>query len=77
MKFSAATLQLETKQFNINIVVLEPGSIATEFGDVLYNPMVENSKNTPYEPMTNLLAKAIKDNFKVRMQFLLSNISIQ
>jgi len=57
-------LRLETKQFNINIVVLEPGAIATEFGDVLYKPMVENSKNTPYEPMTNLLAKAIKDNYE-------------
>jgi len=36
-------LRLELKQFNIKVVVLEPGFIATEFGSVL----IDNFSNTP------------------------------
>ena len=57
-------LRLETKQFNINIVVLEPGAIATEFGNVMYQPMIDNSKNTPYENMATSMAKATKDSYE-------------
>ncbi len=56
-------LRLETKQFNINVVVLEPGVIATEFGDVLYKPMMDNSINTPYENMAKSVANATKDSY--------------
>ncbi|WP_435263498.1 oxidoreductase [Tenacibaculum sp. nBUS_03] len=56
-------LRLETKQFNINVVVLEPGAIATEFGDVLTQPMLDNCKNTAYEPMAKLVAKTVNDSY--------------
>lgn len=57
-------LRLDVKQFNINIVVLEPGLIATEFGNVLYQPMLDNSKNTPYEKMANAIGNATKENYE-------------
>lgn len=57
-------LRLETKQFNINVVVLEPGVIATEFGNALYQPLLDNSKNTPYEQLANSVANASKDIYE-------------
>ncbi|MBT8218828.1 MAG: oxidoreductase [Bacteroidia bacterium] len=53
-------LRLELKPFNINVVVIQPGGIATEFGDVMYDPMVERAKDTPYENMSNQIAKSTK-----------------
>ena len=57
-------LRIETKPFNINVVVLEPGAIATEFGNVLYQPLLENSKNTPYEPLAKAIAKTTKESYE-------------
>ncbi len=56
-------LRLELKPFGIDVVIIEPGGIKTEFGDVMYEPMVERSKGTPYESMSNLLSKATKDMY--------------
>jgi len=52
--------RLELKPFNINVVVIEPGGIHTEFGDVMYDPMVKRAKGTVYEEMTNTVANATK-----------------
>ena len=51
------------KPFNIDVVLIEPGGIATEFGDVLYDPMVERAKATPYQAMSDRLAKTMKEFF--------------
>jgi short-subunit dehydrogenase len=51
-------LRLELKQFNINVVILEPGLIATEFGDVLFEPMMKVSGNGPYKAFATSLANA-------------------
>ncbi len=56
-------LRLETKQFNINVVVLEPGIIKTEFGNVLYEPMLQHSGNGPYKNMANQIASATKASY--------------
>jgi short-subunit dehydrogenase len=56
-------LRLELKPFNIDVVVIEPGGITTEFGDVLYDPMVERSKGTPYEEMASSIADATKQMY--------------
>jgi len=53
-------LRLELQQFNINVVVLEPGAIATEFGDVLYEPMLKVSGHGPYKQFANAVANATK-----------------
>ncbi len=54
-------LRLELKQFGIDVVVIEPGGINTEFGDVMYEPMVERASGTPYENISNQMAQATRD----------------
>ena len=50
-------LRLELKQFGISVVIMEPGFIATEFGDVMMEPMKESSKGGPYEDAVDKYAK--------------------
>lgn len=49
-------LRWELSSFGINVVVIEPGMIKTEFGDVMGGPMMERSKGTPYEKSAQALA---------------------
>lgn len=56
-------LRLELKQFGINVVIVEPGVIATEFGDVLMDPMMERSGNGPYAKIARALKKATTDSY--------------
>lgn len=46
-------LRLELKQFNINVVVLEPGFIATEFGAILLNGFAKIRKDSAYKDLMN------------------------
>lgn len=50
-------LRLELKQFNIKVVVLEPGFIATEFGSVLLNGFSKISKQSAYKGMMDKIAE--------------------
>lgn len=50
-------LRVELKPFNIDVVLIEPGAISTEFNDVSLNPMVERFGDGPYSKMVNSLAK--------------------
>lgn len=54
-------LRIETKQFGIKVVILEPGAIKTEFGDVMMTPMMERSKNSPYESYAKSLEKMLHE----------------
>ncbi|MVT08825.1 oxidoreductase [Chitinophaga tropicalis] len=51
-------LRLELKQFNINVVILEPGIIATEFADVMLNNITRYSGKGAYAKLTNSLVKS-------------------
>lgn len=57
-------LRMELKQFNIDVVLIEPGAIATEFGGIMYDGMVERSKGTPYEKPTKAMADATIEIFE-------------
>ena len=57
-------LRLELKQFNIDVVVIEPGAIKTEFGDVMLNPMIERSGKGPYSNIVHSLANAAKESYE-------------
>ncbi|MDR8392306.1 oxidoreductase [Aliifodinibius sp. S!AR15-10] len=57
-------LRLELKQFNIDVVIVEPGVIATDFGDTLSGPLLENSGDGPYEQMARAMAQATKDSYE-------------
>ncbi|MBW1656709.1 oxidoreductase [Flavobacterium quisquiliarum] len=54
-------LRLELKAFNIKVVVLEPGFIATEFGSVLLDNFSKISKKSAY---ANLMEKIIEGTKK-------------
>lgn len=45
-------LRIETKQFGIDVVIIEPGAISTEFGDVVTGPMTTVAKDGAYEKIT-------------------------
>lgn len=51
-------LRLELKQFGIDVVIIEPGGIKTEFGDVMTQPMLDRSEGGAYEGMALQLASA-------------------
>ncbi len=53
-------LRLELSPFNIDVVVIEPGAIATEFNDVLVEPMLKRSGSGPYRTMAQAFAAAAK-----------------
>lgn len=57
-------LRLELKQFNIDVVIVEPGIINTEFGDVMAAPMLERSGEGPYADLTKKLGVAVKDSYE-------------
>jgi len=57
-------LRLEVKQFGIDVVIIEPGLIKTEFGDVMLDPMLERSGNTAYATLTHKLAKATRASYE-------------
>lgn len=57
-------LRLELKSFNIDVVIIEPGAIATEFGDVLYEPLLKNSGDGAYKTIAHTMAKAVKDSYE-------------
>ena len=51
-------LRLELQPLGINVVIVEPGIIATEFGDVMTKPMLERSGNGPYKGLAHAIAKS-------------------
>jgi short-subunit dehydrogenase len=57
-------LRLELDQFGINVVIIEPGIINTEFGDVLNGPMMERSGNTAYSNLAQAVAKSVQDSYE-------------
>ncbi|CTQ54255.1 Putative ketoacyl reductase [Roseibium album] len=57
-------LRLEVEQFGINVVLIEPGLIQTEFGDVVMEPMLERSGSGAYSELANANAKAVVGAYK-------------
>lgn len=57
-------LRIEVKQFGINVVVLEPGAIKTEFADVMTAPMMKRSGNGPYANIAKAMEKLTEDSNK-------------
>lgn len=56
-------LRLELKQFGINVSVIEPGLIKTEFGDVMNDPLIERSGNGHYAKMTKSVVAAMESSY--------------
>jgi NADP-dependent 3-hydroxy acid dehydrogenase YdfG len=52
-------LRLEVKQFGIDVVIIEPGMIASEFGEVT---LAKAAVTAPYEKMYGSMMKAVEKN---------------
>ena len=52
-------LRFELKSFGIDVIIVEPGLIHTEFGHVAFGPMVERSANSPYAGIVNRMTEGM------------------
>jgi NAD(P)-dependent dehydrogenase (short-subunit alcohol dehydrogenase family) len=59
-------LRLETKPFGINVVVIEPGGIKTEWGDIAAQHLKEVSANGPYADQAKAMAKSLGSDTNAR-----------
>ena len=57
-------LRLELAQFNIDVVIIEPGAIATEFADVMHGPMIERSGKGPYAGIVHGLVALVEKEYQ-------------
>ena len=53
-------LRLEVKPFGIDVVVIEPGSIATEWGGIAADNLEETSGHGPYAAQAKAVAKTLR-----------------
>lgn len=51
-------LRLELRPFHIDVVIIEPGVIVTEFGDVMVGPLLKRSGAGPYSQFAHAVADA-------------------
>ncbi len=55
------SLRMETAQFGIKVVIIEPGTIDTEFNDVAFSKFVERTGDSAYRPMVDRFIKLVED----------------
>ena len=56
-------LRIELAPFGIQVVIIQPGAIATEWGDVMLAPMLQRSGRGPYQVMAQAMAKAMRSSY--------------
>lgn len=56
-------LRIELAPFGIQVVVIQPGAIATEWGNVMLEPMLQRSGRGPYQVMAHAMAKAMRSSY--------------
>lgn len=57
-------LRLELKATGVDVVIVEPGAIQTEFGDVMAKPMVARSGDGAYSDLARKMAKATENSYR-------------
>lgn len=53
-------LRMEVRPFGIDVVVIEPGSIATEWGDIAADLLHQTSRGGPYAAQADGMAKSLR-----------------
>jgi len=56
-------LRFETKQFGIDVIVVEPGVIKTEWGEVALDGLQKTSGNTAYSDLAQKVRKLFQDSY--------------
>jgi len=56
-------LRIELAPLGIDVVIIEPGIIATEFGNVMLDPMLKRSGHGPYRALAQGMAKGTRDSY--------------
>lgn len=56
-------LRLELKPFGIDVVIIEPGIIKTEFGNVVLEKLVEKHGSGPYEKLVHAMNSATEESY--------------
>ena len=51
-------LRIELKDFGIDVILIEPGAINTDFGSVMMESMLEREKGGPYEEKVSAVYQA-------------------
>ena len=59
-------LRIETKPFGINVVVVEPGGIATEWGGIAADGLAATSGQSPYADQAQAMVKTLTDPASTR-----------
>lgn len=57
------SLRLDVHDFGIHVSIIEPGLIATHFGDVVDGPLMKYSGNSPYRSLAVAMAKSLKNTY--------------
>lgn len=57
-------LRIEVAPFGIDVIVIEPGLIQTEFSEVMVRPMLERSGNSAYADLAQKVARATRDSYE-------------
>lgn len=60
-------LRMETKPFGIDVVMIEPGGIKTDWGHIAADHLDECSKGTPYEQDALREANALRKAYSIRL----------
>ena len=55
-------LRFELKRFGVDVIIIEPGLISTEFGEVANGPMIERSENSAYSHIVKSMTKGMDGN---------------
>ena len=57
-------LRLELKPFEIDVIIIEPGIIQSEFGSTMLGPLMERSGNSVYSQMAKSVESATKKTYE-------------
>lgn len=57
-------LRLEVKDFGINVVLIQPGTIVTEFEDVAMNTLEKSIEPKEYLPLKNSFSKLVRSSYR-------------
>lgn len=56
-------LRIELAPLGIQVVIIEPGAIATEWGNIMLEPMLKRSGSGPYQGLAHGMAKAMRASY--------------